>query len=310
MRLAVPDLISNSYFPAAAAAALGYFAREGLEVSVLHLSPVSACANALRDGSVELIGASAHVPLLAFPEWQGAKLICAQSQGLYWILVMRTDLGIARGDLRALAGRRIAAVPLVGAALARLLNAAGFDPQANGIDISVPAGALNPGVNFGVVAAQALADRTIDGFFANAMGAELAIRRGIGTVVLDVRRGDAPHSAFNYTQPVIATTDALIEREPETVAKVVRAIAKALSALRRDPALATEAGRALFPVTEAALIAELVRRDAPYYDPTLSRPFVADMCRYAHAVGLLANANIAYDHVVATRYIDLWNKES
>jgi hypothetical protein len=29
MRLAIPDLISNSYFPALAAAELGFFEREG-----------------------------------------------------------------------------------------------------------------------------------------------------------------------------------------------------------------------------------------------------------------------------------------
>ena len=34
MKLAVPDIISNSYFPAAAAVELGFFAREGLESSL------------------------------------------------------------------------------------------------------------------------------------------------------------------------------------------------------------------------------------------------------------------------------------
>jgi NitT/TauT family transport system substrate-binding protein len=33
MKLAIPDLISNSYFPALAASELGHFAREGVAVS-------------------------------------------------------------------------------------------------------------------------------------------------------------------------------------------------------------------------------------------------------------------------------------
>ena len=308
MRIAVPDLVSNSYFPAAAASALGFFEREGLDLSVVHLSPVGACAQALRDGSVDFIGASAHVPLLAFPDWAGAKLVCAQSQGMYWILVMRADLGIARGDLQALAGRRIAAVPLVGASLERLLLATGIDPKAAGIEIGPPSGALAPGVNFGVVAAQALAAGPIDGFFANAMGAELAVRSGIGTVVLDIRRGDSPRAAFNYTQPAIATTDALIDRDPESAVKVVRAIAKTHAALKRAPELAAQAGRLLFPATEAGLIAELVRRDAPYYDQRIAPSFVADMCRYARDCGLMGPIEVAYSQVVATRFVDLWNK--
>jgi NitT/TauT family transport system substrate-binding protein len=34
MKIALPDLISNSYFPAAAAAAPGYFPAEGLDLDL------------------------------------------------------------------------------------------------------------------------------------------------------------------------------------------------------------------------------------------------------------------------------------
>ena len=47
---------------------------------------------------------------------------------MYWFLVMRADLGIARGDLAALKGRRIGAAPWVEMGLRRLLTAAGLDP--------------------------------------------------------------------------------------------------------------------------------------------------------------------------------------
>ena len=53
LKLAVPDLISNSYFPAAAAVELGFFAREGLDVSLELIFPVSKCYEALRDAAVE-----------------------------------------------------------------------------------------------------------------------------------------------------------------------------------------------------------------------------------------------------------------
>ena len=46
------------------------------------------------------------------------------------------------------------------------------------------------------------------------MAAELAVTRGVGTVVLDVRRGDGPAEAFNYTMASIAATDRLIESTP------------------------------------------------------------------------------------------------
>jgi hypothetical protein len=40
-------------------------------------------------------------------------LLGSLAQGMYWFLVMRADLGIARGDLAALRGRRIGAAPWV-----------------------------------------------------------------------------------------------------------------------------------------------------------------------------------------------------
>jgi len=36
---------------------------------------------------------------------------------------------------------------------------------------------------------QALEEGKIDGFWANGMGTEIAVRRGVGTIVLDIRRG-------------------------------------------------------------------------------------------------------------------------
>src|SRR5215471_6665552 len=99
MKLAVPDLISNSYFPA----------REGLDASLELVVPVEHALAAMKDGSLEFIGCSAHLLVAGFPEWQGVKLLCAQSQGMYWFLVMRADLGIKRGDLAALKGRNIGA---------------------------------------------------------------------------------------------------------------------------------------------------------------------------------------------------------
>ena len=130
MKLAIPDLISNSYFPALAAAELGFFAREGIAVSAELIFPVDRAYAALRDGEVDFVGGAAHGALAAFPEWRGVKLLGALAQGMYWFLVMRADLGIARGDLAALRGRRIGAAPWVEMGLRRLLAAAGLDPDA------------------------------------------------------------------------------------------------------------------------------------------------------------------------------------
>jgi NitT/TauT family transport system substrate-binding protein len=306
MKLAVPDLISNSYFPAVAAAALGFFEEEGLQVSLELIFPVDEAYRAMRDGRVDFVAGSAHSALAAFPEWQGAKLLCAQAQGMYWFLVMRADLGAARGDVSAVRGCHIGAAPWVEMGLRRLLIEAGLDLERDDIRIAPVPGASGATVNFGLTAARALEDGKIDGFWANGMGTEVAVRRGVGTVVLDVRRGDGPKPCFNYTMASVATTDRLIDGSPETAAAAVRAIVKTHAALRADPERAGEVGRKLFPPSEAALIPELIRRDLPYYDAAISAEFVAAMNQFARDLGIL-HGEVPYDRVVATPFAALWH---
>ncbi len=297
MKLAVPDMISNSYFPAIAAIELGLFAQEGLDVSLELIFPVDKAYAALRDGAVDLAAGSAHSALAAFPQWQGVKLVCAQAQGMYWFLVMHADLAVARGDIAALKGRRIGAAPWVEMGLRALLIEAGIDPKRDDVTIAPVPGAQGAGVNFGLTAAQALADRKIDGFWANGMGAEVAVRRGVGTIVLDVRRGEGPPRCFNYTMASVAATDRLIAASPTLAGATIRAIANTHAALRRDLALATQVGRKLFPPPEAELIATLIARDLPYYDTAISETFVAGMNAFARDMGIL-QSEVPYAQIV------------
>jgi NitT/TauT family transport system substrate-binding protein len=305
VKLAIPDMISNSYFPAIAAIELGFFKQEGLDVTLELIYPVDKCYAALRDGGVDFVGGAAHAVLSAFPQWRGAKLLCAQAQGMYWFLVMHRDLGGKRGDIGVVKGRNIGAAPWVDKGLRRLLIEAGIDLARDKVTIAPVPGAQGAGVNFGVTAAKALEDRKIDGFWANGMGAEVAVRRGVGSVVLDVRRGDGPKPCFNYTMAAVATTDRLIERSPDAAAAAVRAIVSTQAALKENVARATEVGRKLFPPSEAELIAELIRRDLPYYDAAISQTFVAGMNQFSRDAGILTG-DVAYADVVATQFAQFW----
>jgi ABC-type nitrate/sulfonate/bicarbonate transport system substrate-binding protein len=138
------------------------------------------------------------------------------------------------------------------------------------------------------------------------MGAEVAVRNGTGTLVLDARRGDGPAAARDYTFAAFVTTQKRIDREPELVAAAVRALVGAQQALKQDPARATEVGRKLFPETEAGLIAELIRRDAPFYDPAISTQSVDALNGFSQGLGLLSGTP-SYEQVVATGFQHLWN---
>lgn len=307
LRIAVPDLVSNSYFPIIAAVEMGFFKDEGFDASVDLLFPIPKTFEALRDGNLDFVVGSAHATLLAFPEWRGAKLLAACGQHTYWFLVIRSDLKPKRGDLSIVKGLRIGAAPGVNLSLHRMLVEAGIDPDTNGVQIMPIPGAAGPNVSFGLSAAKALEEGKLDGFWANGMGCEVAVRRGVGTMVLDVRRGDGPPAVRDYTFSALVATEKRLKEEPESARAAIRALMKAHRTLKEDANRATAVGMKRFPPSEAELIAELVRRDLPYYDPTISETKVDRMNRFAQDIGLLKSP-VAYNQVVATEFSDLWNQ--
>ncbi len=304
LRIAAVDLVSNTCFPALAADELGLFKAEGLDAQIRLVAMLGA-TKALRDGSADaMIAGSVHDVLTEFPRWEGAKLVVALSQGTPWLLVVRADLPAKRGDINAVKGLRLTAAEGPDLALKQMLIGAQIDPDKDLQIIELP-GAKARDVSFGVFAARALEAGRIDGFWANAMGAETAVSRGVGKILVDVRRGDDPAEVRRFTFAGMATTDASIEREPDAIAAAVRAIVKAQRALRAEPKLAAEVGRRKFPADAAALIATVVERDAPFYDPVISEEAVAGLNRFAHSVGHLPGP-VPYEQVVGLRFRDLW----
>ena len=307
MRIAVPDLVSNSYFPAVAAVELGFFQAQEIDAELEMVFPVGRAMNALRDGDVDFVAGPAHATLSAFPGWQGARLLSALSQHTFWLLVLRSDLRAEPGDAGAVKGRRIGAAPGPDVALRRLLAEAGVDLERDGVELGPVPGSGEPGVSFGVHAAQALRTGIIDGFWANAMGAEVAVQSGIGKVVLDPRRGLGPTAARDYTFASLITTDRLIANSPAAAQGAVRAVVAAQKTLRDDPSQAAKVGRRLFPPDEAALIEDLVRRDAPFYKAEISPGSVANLNEFCRNIGLLSG-DASYEQVVASQFAHIWSE--
>ncbi len=304
MRIAAVDLVSNTCFPALAADELGFFKDEGLDARIDLFSAMGS-TKALSDGAADaMIAGSVFDVLTEFKDWGGAKLCVALSQGTPWLLTVRADLAAARGDFEALRGLRFTAAEGPDIAFKQMLRGGGLDPDRDLEIVELP-GAKERHVSFGVFAAEALEDGKIDGFWANAMGAETAVASGIGKIHVDVRRGDDPGEVRHFTFAGLATTDDFLAREPDAIDAAVRAIVKAQKALRADPALAREVGRRKFPPDSAALIASVIERDAPFYDPMISEDAVGHLNAFAQSVGQLSGP-VPYDQVVATRCRPLW----
>jgi NitT/TauT family transport system substrate-binding protein len=304
MRIAAVDLVSNTCFPALAAEELGLYKAEGLDAHI-ELVPMLGATKALRNGTADaMIAGSVHDLLTEFPRWEGVKLLVALSQGTPWLLVVRADLAAKRGDIGAVKGLRLTAAEGPDLALRQMLIEAKIDPKRDVQIMELP-GAKAREVSFGVFAARALETGQVDGFWANAMGSETAVRRGVGKILVDVRRGDDPAEVRHFTFAGLATTEGLIEREPDCAAAAVRAIVRSQKALRDNPALAAEVGGRRFPADAAELIATVVERDLPFYDPVIYEEAVVGLNRFTQSIGHLLSP-VPYDQVVAVRFRDLW----
>jgi NitT/TauT family transport system substrate-binding protein len=302
MRLTVSDVVSPSYFVATAAVELGYFQAEGLDVEFVTTG--GNTPTAFRDGEVDFVGGSPYTSLMAMPQWKGAKLLCSLSQYTYWFLAMRKDLNLQRGDINAVKGRRLSAAGRPGLVLKHVLEDAGLDLERDHIQLVQPP---QPPDTWARVGADAIEQGLADGFWGNGLRVEYAVRRGVASVLLDIRRGDGPPAARRYTFPALITTDRLIEEHPEAAAGAVRAIVKTQRALRADPSLATQAARRLFPPEETELIADLIARDAEFFDPSISEESVQLTSKFAQDMGLLSGS-VAYEDVVATQFAHLWQE--
>ena len=306
LRLAVADLDSPSYFVATAAAELGFFREEGVDIELEHGFGAKNGPERLRDGTLHFFAGPAYAATRAFPAWNGAKLLCALSQYAYWFMAVRADLPVTRGDVAALKGLRIAsstAFPLV--ALRHMLAEAGIDLERDNVRI-VSSPSTNPDRPLrGRDGIDAVVKGVADAYWGNAMRVALGEALGVAKLHLDLRRGDGPPGARFYNFAALTTTERLIEERPHIAAGAVRAIVRAQRALKAEPSLATAIGNRLFPPDEAALIAGLIERDAPFYDATISPEAIAGLSKFAQANGLIAEP-LPYDRLVAVQFRHLW----
>ena len=130
------------------------------------------------------------------------------------------------------------------------------------------------------------------------MAAEVALRNGVGTLVLDVRRGDGPPGCFNYTFASLAARTDLLKQMPEIGKSANRAICNTLQTLSADPSRATQLARPLFPQFATDIIADLIARDVPYYSAAITSDAIEGLSQFTIATGL-AKREVTHAELVA-----------
>jgi len=302
-RLWVSDLDSPSYFVASAAAALGFFKKEGIDIELVH--DTQNGPELMREGSISFVAGSAYVANVAFPAWKGLKILCALSQYCYWFLAIRADLNVRKGDLNAIKGLRISASKgFPGVGLRHLLDEAGLDLERDKIKIVPPPHVSNNSAR-GRSGVDAITQNLADAYWGNGMRVALGENLGIAKMHIDLRRGDGPPGARFYNFPAFITTDELVQQRPDVASGAIRAIVNTQKALKARPSLAAQVGQELLPRHEASLIGNLIERDAPFYAAEISREAVDGLMKLGIRQKLLS-APVAYDDLVATQFQDLW----
>jgi ABC-type nitrate/sulfonate/bicarbonate transport system substrate-binding protein len=262
----------------------------------------------LREGKVDFIGGPAYIGLRAFPEWTGAKILCALAQYAYWFLAVRKDLEMKRGDLQALKGLRIsAAVTDPGKMLHYMLLQAGLDLERDKIQLVPPPPAYGDKGFMARNGVDSITNGSADAYWGNGMRVALGEKLGIAKLHLDLRRGDGPPGARYYSFPALTTRARLVKEQPEVAAGAIRAVRAAQKALRANPSLATGIGEKLFPADEAPLIAALIERDAPFYDAVITREAIDGLTKFVKGFGLIKEL-IPYEAMVATEFSALWQQ--
>lgn len=302
-RLLVADLDSPSYFVATAAADLGFFKEEGIDIEFEFAYGAETGLDRLRDGTLDFFGGPAYVVTRVLP---GAKILCALSQYSYWFMAVRADLDVERGDINAVKGLRISSsTPWPEMGLRYMLAEWGIDLARDNIRIVPSVSKLKDERWKGRAGVDALEQGVADAYWGNGMRVAVGESLGVAKLHLDLRRGDGPPGARWYNFPALIATERLINERPQVAAGAVRAIVKTQKALRADPSIATQVGSRLFPPEEAPLIADLIRRDAPFYDANISPEAVDGLIKFARASGLLSET-VPYDRLVVSQFRHLW----
>lgn len=215
--------------PAIVAIERGFFDQEELVVSGLSITSAQAVANSLVAGSTDF----AAIPQRTFLAFAVADLpiaaVAVGSWGTEMELIAKPAAGIS--DLSQIKGHTIAvsrtsdALPV----LVRLLNRAKLRPS--DVNIRYLEGTAMP---------KALDSESIDAIFDTRHLTSVLVESGKAVAVLDWEGVKKNVGSISATP--LVTRKALIESDPATVLKVVRAWIKALAYIQQDP---LDAGRLL-----------------------------------------------------------------
>ncbi|MBX3028986.1 MAG: ABC transporter substrate-binding protein [Chloroflexi bacterium] len=224
------------------AKSLGLYEAQGLDVRIDESAGSGIAANALAAGQYDFAFANAPTVMLTMSQGAEMKLlsIIHQSNGFAIISLTESDIN----ELADLEGKWVAAAPATAqlSIFDAVLGSNGLTDKVNVVNID--ASALEA----------ALLERRVDAILGAAVANSINLR-AIGADVTDLLFSDMGVPTVGLG---IATSDALIANDPETVRKFMAASIEGWDRARQDPAAVAAAVFEQFPAgqSESTLLAQ------------------------------------------------------
>jgi NitT/TauT family transport system substrate-binding protein len=292
------------YFAPYVAEGKGFFAKHGLDASLIYFRSGAETTTAVVSGSCEFGAlATEHVTQVR-DQGLRVKAIVANLTDSPFTLIVRKEVPLpsaAQGyphvmrDLKGLKFGITGRGASTDFTLRYLLKDAGLDPDK---DVTIIAtGGLDTSV-------AALVKGDIQGFLAfEPMQSQVIHGLGIAKVVLDIRKGQGPKLLHDYAYNSMVAKEDYLEANPETARRMVAAIVDTHSFLA-DPKNFEETvkiAEKYFQGIDPKLLRQILQDSIKAYRPVITKPAVANIGEMLKFAGLVKRVP-AFEEIVDTRY--------
>ncbi len=279
----------------------GFFAKEGINAEVLFFSSGTEMTAAMLSQSVQFASTMADRPMLLRERGQQTRHLIALTTQAPYSLVVPIGSPIARGDLAALKGKRIAITQKGSAtdvAMRAILRPSGIDP-----DKDVVLMALGPHEN-GIAALKA---GQVDAVILSEPATTVAIsKEKLGKVILDLRQGDGPAGASRSTFATLQATEEFVKGNPEVIGRVISALCKATKAVREDPRKFVPVAKKYFPNVEDDVLERALLGESSSYGSEITAEMIKSVSDINVAVAVIKGPHGLEDVVVAAEHRSHW----
>jgi NitT/TauT family transport system substrate-binding protein len=300
LRIAAINLLTFS--PVFVARELGYYKAEGLDVDILETTSGNATTSALLGGSVAAATTGFSQPLLLAEQGKTVKHLVGMDMASIYVFVGSPKLVVPPDNPQALAaalkGKRfgLASLGSTGHVIAEGVLAEYGTPSKDVTFVAIGTGAT---------ALAAFKAGAVDAIISYEPDLTQVLQAGAGKIVLDLRTTKVEKTFSRLPTSTLQATGEWIDKNPDTAARLVRAVARANKTLREDSAKSLEVLAKLYPnVPKASLQGMYEASRANFQSPVPEE-------QYQHALQVYMKSNqvkkpVPYDSVVAAQFKNLW----